>query len=771
MPFAALAVPLIGTLFSAGVSYVTNRLFGPKRQDVGKLGDDAKFFNGNGFGQPITEIYGGTPGARAADDGTGFQVEGEQIWGRPIREIKQRRGGGKRQPKTTQFLYSATFAAAFARGVVDVRQVYLNENLVFDRYGAKPGASFTIDAGGVISGFLEFGNCNFRIYPGTETQSVDPTIQALEGVGNAPAYLGLAYIVFDGLALEKLGNSLPRVIVHCESADAFTVDSIAGSLAGRVGLLESEWDFAAAEGFVSRGLVRAQRAPVRESLDTLATYHRFYFRDDGERVVAAQFDEEPVATIAAEDLGARDGDDPIEPLEIERPDELLLPEELEVGYVDGKRNRETNQARARAYDTDARAQASIGLPLNLTAEQAQQFADSELFRRYLEADRFRFSVSQAYGWLRVGDVVEVEDGPFLHRVRIDKISGSFPGLFRVEGVRASAATYTQPPFQSPGESPGESTTPPAVYEASETRVEFANLPNLDADGANPIYSWVAPVDSTKDWPGALVEIDRGAGFEDAYLTGSGALIGDVVGELPAATGIDLANALVVELPPGESLSNATADQIAAGGNNALVGEEIIGFRTAAPVSGGENRWSLGGLHRGLFRTENAAGAHADGERFILLDSATTNTIAPRAADRDVARDFRATTSGRTTEEATDAIHTWRAGATNFAASPVGLSGGRAEWTAGSPATAQKLLYRRVGAAIFAELTLTASATSATLTGLSSGRTYEARLEQVISRQVYVSPLAQFTVPVDQNAEAYVDGFGDPYVDGFGENYF
>lgn len=55
---------------------------------------------------------------------------------------------------------------------------------------------------------------NFRVYLGTETQDADPLIEAKEGTGNAPAYRGLAYVVFERLAIANWGNRIPQISVE-----------------------------------------------------------------------------------------------------------------------------------------------------------------------------------------------------------------------------------------------------------------------------------------------------------------------------------------------------------------------------------------------------------------------------------------------------------------------------------------------------------------------------------------------------------------------------
>jgi hypothetical protein len=50
-----------------------------------------------------------------------------------------------------------------------------------------------------------------RVYTGTETQEPDPLIIAKEGAENAPAYRGLAYVVFESLPLASFGNRIPQL--------------------------------------------------------------------------------------------------------------------------------------------------------------------------------------------------------------------------------------------------------------------------------------------------------------------------------------------------------------------------------------------------------------------------------------------------------------------------------------------------------------------------------------------------------------------------------
>lgn len=58
---------------------------------------------------------------------------------------------------------------------------------------------------------LDLTTLPIRIYRGTEDQQPDPLIVAKEGVENAPAYRGLAYVVFENLPLASFGNRIPQL--------------------------------------------------------------------------------------------------------------------------------------------------------------------------------------------------------------------------------------------------------------------------------------------------------------------------------------------------------------------------------------------------------------------------------------------------------------------------------------------------------------------------------------------------------------------------------
>ena len=89
---------------------------------------------------------------------------GPLIWAARFREETRERGG-KGGPTVTEYGYTASFAVALCEGPVDrVGRIWANGDL------------------------MDLTGVNFRVYPGTEDQVPDPLIEAVEGVGRAPAY-------------------------------------------------------------------------------------------------------------------------------------------------------------------------------------------------------------------------------------------------------------------------------------------------------------------------------------------------------------------------------------------------------------------------------------------------------------------------------------------------------------------------------------------------------------------------------------------------------
>lgn len=115
------------------------------------------------------------------------RVGGQVIWAARFREkrIEGRVGGSKGQ-KTTSYAYSLSFAVAVAEGPIDgIGRVWADGRV------------------------MDMAGVTMRVHRGAEDQAPDPLIAAIEG--EAPAYRGVAYVVFEDLPLEPFGNRPPQL--------------------------------------------------------------------------------------------------------------------------------------------------------------------------------------------------------------------------------------------------------------------------------------------------------------------------------------------------------------------------------------------------------------------------------------------------------------------------------------------------------------------------------------------------------------------------------
>jgi len=138
-----------------------------------------------------------------------MRLAGNIIWATDFEErevtttIRGPRRYGFFGPRATStsvaYFYSASFAVALCEGpITGIGRVWAD--------GKR----------------LDISGNDIRIYPGSETQPRDPLILAKMGAARAPAYRGVAYVVFEDLDLEDFGNRIPQLTfeVYRPLADA-----------------------------------------------------------------------------------------------------------------------------------------------------------------------------------------------------------------------------------------------------------------------------------------------------------------------------------------------------------------------------------------------------------------------------------------------------------------------------------------------------------------------------------------------------------------------
>ena len=249
-----------GALLPAGVSFLGATLSGAMiGSQIGALAGsyvDQALFGSAGRGRAVSgprlsdlQITASTEGAAVPRLFGRARLGGQVIWATDLEEESGTSGGGggsKGAPSSasgatrTDYRYFANFAVAICEGpVAGIGRVWAD--------GAE----------------LDLGRFVWRPHRGTEEQEPDSLIAAREGAEDAPAYRGIAYIVFERMALADFGNRLPQLSFEVLRQ----VDPFAESVRGVV-MIPGSGEFVYATEPVSRavGAIRTEA----ENTHTLA---------------------------------------------------------------------------------------------------------------------------------------------------------------------------------------------------------------------------------------------------------------------------------------------------------------------------------------------------------------------------------------------------------------------------------------------------------------------------------------------------------------------
>ncbi|MFJ6023381.1 glycoside hydrolase/phage tail family protein [Brevundimonas sp. NPDC092305] len=163
---------VIGSMIGSAIDQRVISSLQPARQRGPRL--DGLKIQGTAEGAPLAWVAG-----RA-------RVTGHVIWAARFRESRTTSRGGKGGPRTVEYGYSLSFAVALCEGEIDgVGRVWAD---------GRP---------------MDLSGVTMRVHRGGGDQAPDATIEAVEG--DAPAYRGVAYVVFEDLPLAPYGNRVPQL--------------------------------------------------------------------------------------------------------------------------------------------------------------------------------------------------------------------------------------------------------------------------------------------------------------------------------------------------------------------------------------------------------------------------------------------------------------------------------------------------------------------------------------------------------------------------------
>lgn len=468
------------------------------------------------------------------------------------------------------------------------------------------------------------------------------------------------------------------------------LSDVVSAICQRAKLTPSQFDVSelAATGDTVRAMAVGQVTSARTVLENLASTY-FFDAVLSDKIYFRSRVRSPAVTIPFRDLGVSEAGES-EPLPIRKASDLEIPAELALTYldVDGDYQAAT-QYSDRLLSSQESTQA-VQVPIGFTAAEAKAIADASLLDMAAGALRATVSLGMPYAKVEPADVVLLtgDDGStYRMRVRRKQEAG---GIVTLETVGDDSSVFTQSGLTSA--STGAQTELALI---GNTGLHLLDIPILrDADDMPGFYAAVYP--ETQAFAGcSLFE-----SFDDVQFTfktriSSSAVVGSCTTALPAWTGgnvFDETSSVTVSVA-GELVS-VTRDDIlnSQAVNAALIGNEIVQYRTATLVSAGF--YKLTGLLRG--RRSTATTGHAIGDRFVALSADGVRFVRVDSGDLGKTRYYRAVSNGqRLSAAVSQPITLAGAGLETFA--PVDLRADRATTdTVLTWIRSTRLSVRRVG---------------------------------------------------------------------------
>ncbi len=529
-----------------------------------------------------------------------MRAAGSVIWATELVEHKDTASSGKGRPSVTSYTYSSSFAVAVSsRPIAGIGRIWADGNLL-------RGASGDLKVGGTL-----------RIHLGHGDQAPDPLMVQAEGITHCPAYRGLAYVVFEDLQLADYGNRIPSLTFEIL---ADTADTSIGAIARAI-LPEAEvtnLDTSLAGFSIDQGSAGDALAVIADAVPIACAV------SGGALKIHAA---EPIAGISPVMLpGPAAANREAQSAEIKasgwsrKREPLPRFRQCGVRYYDVARDYQPGLQRGIGRSEQGDLQV-IELPAALSASAAQTLAGNASRRAARPADTISYRVTEIDPAIGPGIFVQVPVAAGLWQIvqwewQQDGVLLALAASHATGGVGTATPIATDPGRFNAA---ADLLRTPTVLEA------FALPWDGTGSGATPA-AFAAAAGASAGWTGAALLADLGG--DGGALTSIGstgrtrARIGRTMGVLAPASPLvlDRRSTLDVTLAASDqALVDASLAQMLQGANRARIGNEIVQFASATPLSG--SVWRLSNWLRGRGGSEWAIDTHVADEPFVLIEDA------------------------------------------------------------------------------------------------------------------------------------------------------
>lgn len=525
-------------------------------------------------------------------------------------------------------------------------------------FGKDEAAGASVTLSQEIDDFSTKDVKNITVHTGTDSQLPDSLIESFEGVGNVPGYVGIAYVVLEDIALDRFGKRIPNLSFLVKKDTSITVGDAVGERLERSGLVASDFDVSAiTDDF--KGMTTAGPQTGERELEPIITAFNLIVTESLGKLRFEKRDALTIFDIDDDDIASHVfGDNIRRRIVITKGDQVGLPQEVNVGYIDPVSDFQKGMQKQRKIENLVDSSVTFEIPITLSADEARNIAFRELWTAHSNNDIISLSLPPSYFFLEENDTIRFEGDENEQFVAVIKrIDRGINGLILIEALVESSTTLEHDAVE---DSPFI-VADPEIYIPPAMIFELLDIAPLFDDHVSIVGYYVATATAqfNKEFQGASLfsskDTRRGPSrFKLVDTFTIEATMGNVVGVVdPGVLFIfDEATIITVELING-TLESKTELEVLEGVNLAFVGGEIIGFKNATLV--GTNTYELTGLIRGLRNTEWFRTIHVDTEPFVLLDGPGIQFESIDLKDLDESISFKMVPSGAELDDTNEKI--------------------------------------------------------------------------------------------------------------------
>ena len=550
--------------------------------------------------------------------GSRISIPGFVFWASETRAVEENSGGGGKGGGTS------TPGAAFYRYFVDVAIAISSTDALPD---GRINALKKVWADAIVmfgDGAESHRYETITLYKGDQTDP-DPTIEAVRGVGNTPAFVNTAYVLIKGLELSDFGR-IPNFRFLIEQNSNTTLAAAIGYVMTRYDYEENEWDTSTiSQCFLGEAVSGPQDGAT--VLGPLEIAYGLGVQETGGQIVFFERGEETIIDATLGDMATRDFDSqPLEPLELTDRSDYELPLEVNVTFTSTENDfQQGSEQDVRQYHESDNV-VELSLPLTLEPSSGKAIARRVLWTAEAERQTMIERLPPSYIGTQEGDIVRVTKNGVTHLIYVAEINRGLNSIIEIRGHLTDQSVHTQS-----GETQDSGVIPGIVVIPAQTLFQVMDLPPLSdvVIGNIGMYFSIGNKLYADTWGGAALYSateETGPYFRRSDAPTEGTL-GTVL--VPPLDGVpwdwDEVNTLTVQLTSGE-LTSSSQQECLDGTNRAAIRNiqglwEILGFQQVEDL--GDNKYRLSMLLRGTRGTEHAATGHTLDAPFVLVSDPST----------------------------------------------------------------------------------------------------------------------------------------------------